>query len=320
MLIDGKWVDEGAQVKTVDGRFVRTTSSFRNWVTGDGSPGPSGEGGFVAEPGRYHLYVALSCPWAARALMGRCLKGLEDVIGLSIVAPSMGPEGWHFTGESEAMRDSVNGATHLHEVYTKADPHLTGRVTVPVLWDKRRQTIVNNESSEILRMMSLGFGGLASETYDLYPLGLRDAIDAFGMRIYESLNNGVHRAGFAATQASHEDACRDVFATLDSLETELEAGPFVFGAKPTEADIRLFATLIRFDLAYHGLFKCNLRRIADYPNLNAFLAAMLAVPGIRDTVDAGHIKRGYYGMARLNPGGIVPLGPDLADIALGGLL
>ena len=308
MLVNGKWTEDWQPVQATDakGGFVRQTSGFRNWITPDGAAGPTGEAGFKAEPGRYHLYVALICPWASRTLIGRKLKGLEEVVSLSVTEPELGDQGWRF-----ATPDPVNGATWMHEIYTKADPHISGRATVPVLWDKKTGTIVNNESAEILRMLNSGFGALASGP-DLYPEPLRPAIDALNERIYPRLNNGVYRAGFATTQIAYEEAFRDVFAQLDELEAQLaQGGPFLMGAALTEADIRLFVTLIRFDAAYYGLFKTNLRRIADYPALSAYLARVIALPGLRETVSIDHIKRGYYSIKKLNPTGIVPQGPDL---------
>jgi putative glutathione S-transferase len=300
------------QAKDEKGGFVRQTSSFRNWVTPDGSAGPTGEGGFKAEPGRYHLYVALICPWASRTLIGRKLKKLEDVISLSVVEPALTEQGWRFGDYPGSDRDTVNGATYMHELYTRADPTISGRATVPVLWDKQRNTIVNNESADILRMMNSGFGDLADSTYDLYPADLAEEIDALNARIYPRFNNGVYRAGFATTQVAYEEAFHEVFAMLDELEGRLADGrSFLSGDKFTEADIRLFVTLVRFDVAYHGLFKCNLRRIADYTNLSRYLDRILAIPGIRETVNIDHIKTGYYSVKALNPTGIVPLGPEL---------
>ncbi len=311
MLVDGKWTEDWQPVQATDaqGGFVRQMSSFRSWITPDGRPGPSGQGGYKAEAGRYHLYVALICPWASRTLIARKLKGLEQVVSLSLVEPEIGDQGWRF-----ASPDPVNGAEYMHQIYSRADPHVTGRVTVPVLWDKRTGTMVNNESAEILRMFNSGFGNLASGP-DLYPDALRPRIDALNARIYPRLNNGVYRAGFATTQVAYEEAFRDVFAELDTLETELSAaGPFLTGATFTEADIRLFVTLVRFDAAYYGLFKTNLRRIADYPALSAYMARVLALPGVRETVSIDHIKRGYYSIRKLNPLGIVPVGPDLPGL------
>ncbi|MBB4196904.1 glutathione-dependent reductase [Rhodoblastus sphagnicola] len=315
MLVDGKWSENWrpAQATDAKGGFLRQTSAFRAWVTPDGAPGPTGEGGFRAEAGRYHLYAALVCPWASRALIARKLKGLEAAVSLSIVEPALTDQGWRFGDYPGATDDPVNGAIWLHEIYTKADPHFTGRATVPVLWDKQRQTIVNNESADILRMFNSGFGALADDALDLYPEDLREKIDALNDDIYPRLNNGVYRAGFATTQEAYQEAFQQVFATLDALELRLE-GPFLFGARLVETDIRLFVTLIRFDAAYHGLFKCNRRRLADYPRLSGWLNRVLDVPGVRKTVSIDHIKRGYYSIKALNPNGIVPLGPDLSAL------
>jgi len=316
MLVNGEWSANWHPVQASDakGGFVRQTSSFRNWITPDGAAGPTGGAGFAAEPGRYHLYAALICPWANRALIARKLKRLDKLVTVSIVEPVLSDQGWRFGDYPGADRDALNGATYLHEIYTRADPRFTGRATVPVLWDKARKTIVNNESADILRMFNSGFGELADSSIDLYPPDLRADIDALNDRVYPRLNNGVYRAGFATTQLAYEEAFTDVFAMLDELESRLETGPFLFGARPTEADIRVFVTLVRFDAAYYGLFKCNLRRIADYPNLSAYLSRMLAIPAIRDTVNIDHIKRGYYSIRALNPNGIVPLGPDLPGL------
>ena len=317
MLIDGKWTENWQPVQASDakGGFVRQVSGFRNWVTPDGSAGPTGEGGFAAGAGRYHLYVALICPWASRTLMARKLKGLEQVISVSVVNPSLGDQGWAFGGYPGTEADEINGASFMHEIYTKADPHYTGRATVPVLWDKHLGTIVNNESADIVRMLNAGFGDLASGP-DLYPQALRADIDALNAEIYPKLNNGVYRAGFAVTQLAYEEAFDDVFNMLDGLEARLAGGgPFLFGNALTEADIRLFVTLVRFDAAYYGLFKCNLRRIADYPALSAYQAMMLAVPGVAETVNIEHVKAGYYSIKALNPNGIVPKGPDLPGLA-----
>jgi glutathionyl-hydroquinone reductase len=313
MLVDGKWSEGWKPVQATDakGGFVRQVSSFRSFVTPDGRPGPTGEGGFRAEPDRYHLYAAFGCPWATRVLIARKLKRLEDVVSVAIVEPALTEEGWRFGDYPGADRDAVNGATYLHEIYTRADPHFTGRATVPALWDKQRQTIVNNESADLLRMFNAGFGALADASIDLCPEELRNAIDALNAEVYDSLNNGVYRAGFATTQIAYDEAFTGVFATLDSLERKLGAGPFLFGERLTEADIRVFVTLARFDAAYHGQFKCNLRRIADYANLTAYLARLITLPAFRDTFNLDHIKRGYYSIKALNPTRIVPLGPEL---------
>lgn len=311
MLVNGKWTANWQPVQGVDakGGFVRQTSSFRNWVTPDGSAGPTGEAGFKAEAGRYHLYVALICPWASRTIIGGSLKGLGDVISLSVVEPELTDEGWRF-----ATPDPINGATYMHEIYTRADPTISGRATVPVLWDKKQNTIVNNESADILRMLNSGFGELASGEYDLYPQELRAEIDALNDYIYPRFNNGVYRAGFATTQLAYDEAFADVFAALDTLESRLDGQRFLLGEKLTETDIRAFVTLVRFDAAYHGLFKLNLRRIADYKNLQAYMLRVLDLPGIRETVNIDHIKRGYYSIKSLNPGGIVPRGPNIPGL------
>ncbi|EGD58064.1 glutathione S-transferase [Novosphingobium nitrogenifigens DSM 19370] len=314
MLVNGKWTQDWQPVQATDakGGFVRQVSGFRHWVTPDGSAGPTGEAGFKAEKGRYHLYVALICPWASRTLIARQLKGLADAVSVSVVEPALTDEGWRFGDYPGADRDELNGVTYMHELYTRADPHYTGRATVPVLWDRERQTIVNNESADILRMFDSGFGDLADPSFDLYPAALREDIDALNARIYPMLNNGVYRAGFATTQEAYEEAYADVFAMLDELETRLASGgPFLFADALTETDIRLFVTLVRFDAAYHGIFKCNRQRLLDYPALSAYLERVIALPGVRATVNVDHIKRGYYSIKTLNPNGIVPVGPDL---------
>lgn len=319
MLVDGKWTADWQPVQATDakGGFVRQVSGFRSFVTPDGAPGPTGEGGFPAEAGRYHLYVALICPWASRTLIARKLKGLEDAISVGVVEPALTEEGWRFGDYPGADRDTLNGATFLHELYSRADAHYTGRATVPVLWDKVRGTIVNNESADILRMFNSGFGPLASSDLDLYPADLRERIDELNARIYPRLNNGVYRAGFATTQGAYEEAFADVFGMLDELEVRLAAGgPYLFADRFTEADIRLFVTLVRFDAAYHGLFKCNQRMLKDYPALSDYLRRVLDLPGVRETVNIDHIKRGYYSIRALNPTGIVPVGPDLSALGL----
>jgi putative glutathione S-transferase len=315
MLVDGKWMANWHPVQTTDakGGFVRQVSSFRNWGTPDGAAGPTGRGGFKAERGRYHLYAALMCPWASRTLIARKLKRLDDVVSVTVVEPQITEQGWRFGDYPGAGRDTLNGATYLHELYSRADPHFTGRATVPVLWDIKTGAIVNNESADILRMFNSGFGALGDESVDLYPEELRADIDAWNERIYPALNNGVYRAGFATTQAAYEEAYHGVFAMLDELEQHLGSRKFLVGERLTEADIRLFVTLVRFDVAYHGLFKCNRKRIADYPALSAYLRCMLSMREIRETVNIDHIKQGYYSIRALNPNGVVPLGPLLAD-------
>ncbi len=314
MLVDGQWSANWQPIQAKDdkGAFIRQVSSFRHWVTPDGSAGPSGEGGFSAEVGRYHLYVALICPWASRTLIARALKGLESAIDVTVVEPALTEQGWRFGDYPGAARDTLNGATYIHEIYTKAAPSFTGRATVPVLWDKARKTIVNNESADIVRMLNNGFGGLADGSVDLYPEPLRPEIDALNDQIYPALNNGVYKAGFASTQEAYDEAFSGVFAMLDDLESRLANKPYLCGERLTETDIRAFVTLARFDLAYHGIFKCNLRRIADYPNLTAYLDRLLAIPAFRASVNPDHIKRGYYSIKSLNPTGIVPQGPDIA--------
>jgi putative glutathione S-transferase len=298
------------QASDAKGGFVRQTSSFRNWVTPDGSPGPTGEGGFAAEVGRYHLYVALGCPWASRTLIGRRLKRLEGAISISVVEPAMTAQGWRFGDYPGADRDALNGATYMHEIYTLVDPRFTGRATVPVLWDKERKTIVNNESADILRMLNSGFGDLADDAIDLYPALLAAEIDALNERIYPALNNGVYRAGFATTQDAYETACRAVFETLDWLETLLAGRRFLAGDRLTEADWRLFPTLARFDGVYYGHFKCNLRHVYEYPAIAAYARALYAMPGVAETCDFSAYKLHYYGShPTINPTGIVPLGP-----------
>ncbi|ERH63885.1 glutathione S-transferase [Pantoea dispersa EGD-AAK13] len=310
MLVNGKWSAEWHPVQATDkqGGFVRQTSSFRHWISADGSSE------FAAEQDRYHLYVALICPWASRTLIARSLKGLEQIVSVSVVEPQLGAQGWRFGDYPGADRDPLNNAEYLHQLYTRADADFTGRATVPVLWDKKTQTIVNNESADILRMFNSGFGDLADNRLDLYPEDLRPEIDALNATIYPRLNNGVYRTGFATTQVSYQQAFNEVFEQLDELEQRLKDGrTFLLGERLTEADIRLFVTLIRFDVAYHGLFKCNLRRLRDYPLLDRYLKSVLAVSGVRQTVNIDHIKQGYYSIKALNPNGIVPAGPDMAD-------
>ncbi len=312
MLVNGQWTHawDPVQAKDDNGRFVRQASRFRHWVTPDGAPGPTGEGGFRAEPGRYHLYVALICPWASRTLMARTLKGLEAAVSVSVVEPFLGEQGWAFGTYPGAGPDPLNGAAYVHELYTAADPAHTGRATVPVLWDTARRTIVSNESADIVRMLNAAFEPWAKPDVDLYPQALRAEIDAANAAIYDSLNNGVYKAGFATTQAAYDEAVAGVFATLDGLEDGLGDGRrFLLGDRLTETDLRLFVTLVRFDPAYHGLFKCNIRRLADYPRLSAYADRIRALPGIEGTVSVDHIKAGYYSIRALNPSGIVPAGP-----------
>lgn len=317
MLVDGKWTEGFTPARDdKDGRFVRRASIFRNWVTPDGKAGPSGEGGFPAEAGRYHLYVSLNCPWASRTLIVRKIKKLEHAVGLNVVEPASTPQGWRFGDYPGSIRDELYGSEYLHQIYTRADPHYTGRVTVPVLWDKKRATIVNNESSEIIRMLNSAFGPIAESSVDLYPRSLAEEIDAINEPIYNRLNNGVYRAGFATKQEAYEEAFRDAFGMLDELEDRLSNRRYLVGERLTEADVRLFVTLIRFDAAYYGAFKCNLKRIADYPNIARYTRRILELPGVAETVSIDHIKRGYYSLGPVNPSGIVPLGPDLSYLGL----
>ncbi|MGO4303990.1 glutathione S-transferase family protein [Cupriavidus sp. RAF12] len=310
LLVNGHWQDKWYDTASTGGRFVRKDAAFRNWVTADGAPGPSGTGGFRAEPGRYHLYVSLACPWAHRTLILRKLKGLEDMIGVSVVHWLMRAEGWTFADGPGVASDTVNGARVLHQVYTAAAPDYTGRVTVPVLWDKQRQTIVNNESSEIIRMFNSAFDGVGAAPGDYYPEALRVEIDAINPRIYDNVNNGVYKAGFATSQTAYEEAVAPLFDTLDWLENHLATRRFLVGNALTEADIRLFTTLIRFDAVYVGHFKCNIRRIADYPNLSGYVRDIYQWPGVAPTVNLEHVKRHYYeSHLTLNPAGIVPVGP-----------
>jgi putative glutathione S-transferase len=312
LLVDGKWQDKWYDTRETGGKFERSAAKFRNWVTADGSPGASGEGGFKAEPGRYHLYVSLACPWAHRTLIFRKLKKLEDIISVSVVHHFMGADGWTFVRDEWATGDTLYGLDYLHQIYTKADPAYSGRVTVPVLWDKQRETIASNESSEIIRMLNSAFDAWGDKRLDFYPEHLRREIDAVNERVYANVNNGVYRAGFATTQAAYEEAFGDLFATLDWLEERLSGQRYLVGDRITEADWRLFTTLARFDPVYVGHFKCNLRRIADYPNLSNYLRDLFQVPGVAETVNLFHIKHHYYGShATINPTRIVPVGPEI---------
>jgi putative glutathione S-transferase len=298
LLVDGVWRDEQHGERAPTGRFLRPTTHFRNWVTEDGSPGPSGTGGFEAARGRYHLYVALACPWAHRTVIMRMLKRLEDTVSLSVVEPLYGPHGWRFGDSPGTIADSVNGASELAEIYLRADPRYSGRVSVPVLWDKERATIVNNESSEIIRMFNGAFGRFTNERTDYYPAQLREEIDRVNAFVYEDINNGVYRAGFATSQEAYEEAFRALFAALDDIEQRLARQRYLV------------------DAVYYGHFKCNLRRIFDYPNLSNYLRDLYQQPGIAGTVNMDHIKRHYYGSQRnVNPTGIVPLGPRLDFLA-----
>jgi putative glutathione S-transferase len=314
LLVDGVWQDEA--IRTKDGRFIRPNTSYHNFVTPDGSPGPAGKGGFAAEADRYHLDVSLACPWAHRTLIFRSLKRLENVISVSSAEPLYGKMGWEFGTAHGGTPDSVNGKSSLAEIYLLADPQYTGRVTVPVLWDKKQRTIVNNESSEIIRMLNSAFDAFTNVHTDYYPDALRAEVDRVNDVVYPNVNNGVYRAGFATSQDAYEEAARAIFKTFDQLEERLSRQRYLVGRRLTEADWRLFPTLIRFDTVYYSHFKCNLRRVADYPNLWNYLRDLYQEPGVAETVSIDHIKRHYYGSQRqVNPTGIVPIGPIIDFMA-----
>ncbi|MFD1341097.1 glutathione S-transferase family protein [Litorisediminicola beolgyonensis] len=312
-LVDGEWTDQWYDTKKTGGKFVRSETSFRNWITADGSAGPSGEGGFPAEAGRYHLYVSYACPWAHRTLIFRALKGLEDVIGVSVVHPDMLGDGWTFdTGFRGATGDDLYGLPFARDIYLKADPKISGRVTVPILWDKTRETIVSNESAEIIRMLNSAFDGLTGNHDDYWPEDLREAIEPVNARIYDTVNNGVYKSGFATSQEAYDDAVEPLFESLDWIEGILSDNRYLMGERITEADWRLFTTLIRFDKVYHGHFKCNRRRIVDYPNLWGYTRELYQWPGVAGTVHFDHIVRHYhYSHETINPHRIIPVGPDL---------
>ncbi|MDH3201052.1 MAG: glutathione S-transferase family protein [Myxococcales bacterium] len=308
-LVEGVWQDVWYDTKSTGGKFVRANAKFRNWITPDGKHAPSGKA-FKAEAGRYHLYVSYACPWAHRTLIFRKLKGLEDMISVSVVNPFMGSEGWTFHEGDGVIPDPVMNAEFLHQVYTKAEPKFSGRVTVPVLWDKKTETIVSNESSEIIRMFNSAFDHLGATVGDFYPKALRAEIDEVNDRVYHTVNNGVYKCGFATTQEAYEEAFGELFDTLDWLEERLSKQRYLVGDQITEADWRLFTTLLRFDPVYFGHFKTNLRRIVDYPSLWGFTRELYQVPGVKDTVNMHHIKHHYYGSHEsINPSRIVPLGP-----------
>jgi putative glutathione S-transferase len=310
LLVDGVWQQDG--VRTKDGHFIRPAPRFRNWITPDGSAGPSGEGGFKAAAGRYHLYVSLACPWAHRTVLFRKLKALENVISMSVVSPDMLKDGWTFNKDEGSSGDEVNGKSKLSEIYLLADPKYTGRVSVPVLWDKERKAIVNNESSEIIRMLNSAFDGLTNVRSDYYPQALRGQIDRVNDFVYSDINNGVYRCGFATTQEAYEQAFRNLFDALDEIEQTLSQQRYLVGSAMTEADWRLFPTLARFDAVYYAHFKCNWRHVYEYPNLSNYLCDLYQQPGVAETVSLDQIKRHYYGSQRqVNPTGIVPVGPQL---------
>ncbi len=315
-LIDGTWHDTWYDTARTGGKFIRDTARFRNWVTADGSPGPSGTGGFEAQSGRYHLYVSLACPWAHRTLIFRKLKGLEPHISVDVVHPLMQGDGWTFeTDFAGSTGDRVLGKSFLHQVYTQAEPSATGRVTVPLLWDKAQGTIVSNESAEIIRMFNSAFDALTGNRDDYYPEALRTEIDAVNERVYHTVNNGVYKAGFATSQPAYEEAVTALFDSLDWLEARLSTQRYLAGDRITEADWRLFTTLVRFDPVYVGHFKCNIRRIADYPALSGYLRDLYQWPGVAETTDIAQIKFHYYAShGTINPTGVVPVGPAL-DLA-----
>jgi len=312
MLVDGQWHDVWYDTEASKGRFVRSESQFRNWITRDGSAGPSGKAGFRAEPDRYHLYVSFACPWAHRALIFRKLKGLEEMISISAVNSYMGSEGWTFEPGPRVIPDPINHAQRVYEIYLAADPKYSGRATVPILWDKQQATIVSNESAEIIRMLNSAFDDVGALPGDFYPEPLRAEIDEINARVYDTVNNGVYKSGFATTQEAYEEACTALFESLDWLDERLATRRYLLGGDITEADWRLFTTLVRFDPVYFGHFKCNVRRIIDYPNLSGYLRDLYQQPGIADTVDVSFFKQHYYGSHKtINPYLIVPIGPEV---------
>lgn len=312
LLVDGKWHDKWYDTEKNDGRFIREESQFRNWVTPDGSAGPSGEKGFKAEPGRYHLYISNACPWANRTMIMRKLKGLEEMISISVVHPLMAENGWTFENDEGVIKDPVIDADYLYEIYTHVEPEYSGRVTVPVLYDLKQDKIVNNESSEIMRMLNSAFDEVGAKEGDYYPEELRKDIDAINDKVYGAVNNGVYKAGFATKQDVYEEEVTKLFAMLDELEGILEDKRYLTGDQVTEADIRLFTTLVRFDSVYYTHFKCNIRRITDYPNLWRYTREIYNMFGVSETINFRHIKEHYFSSHKnINPTGIVPVGPDL---------
>ncbi|MBZ1391743.1 glutathione S-transferase family protein [Psychrobacter pacificensis] len=312
LLVDGKWQDKWYDTEENGGRFEREDAGFRNWITADGSAGPTGVGGFKAEPDRYHLYVSLACPWAHRTLIYRKLKGLEQIIPISVVNPYMGDNGWTFAEGEGVIPDPLIHADYAYELYIKAKPNYTGRVTVPILWDKKTNTIVSNESSEIIRMFNSAFDDVGALAGDFSPASLLPEIDDINAFVYTTINNGVYKAGFSTTQEAYEEAVIELFAALDTLEARLADKRYLTGSTITEADWRLFTTLVRFDAVYVGHFKCNLRRIIDYPNLWGYLRDLYQVPGIAETVNMEHLKQHYYtSHANINPTRIIPIGPAI---------
>ncbi|MBF0288230.1 MAG: glutathione S-transferase family protein [SAR324 cluster bacterium] len=311
LLVEGVWHDQWYDTKSNKGKFVRQASRFRNWITIDGQPGPTGEGGFEAAANRYHLYVSYACPWAHRVLIFRALKKLEDVIPISVVSPDMLENGWEYASVGNGTADENYHFKYHHQLYTKADPEYTGRVTVPVLWDKQKETIVNNESSEIIRMLNSAFAAYTDDQTNYCPDHLLTEIDEINEFVYDSVNNGVYRCGFATTQEAYGQAFDQLFAALDDLESRLSQHRYLIGSLVTEADWRLFTTLIRFDVVYYGHFKTNLRQIADYPNLSNYVRDLYQYPRVAETVNFEHIKRHYYYSHQMvNPTRVVPKGPE----------
>ncbi len=312
LLVEGKWSTQWYDTKATEGKFVRKSSQFRNWVTVDGSAGITGEPGFKAEENRYHLYVSLACPWAHRTLIFRALKGLEDMISVSVVNAFMGEQGWSFDAGDAVVADTVNNVSHVHQLYTLAQNDYTGRVTVPILWDKQRATIVSNESADIIRMLNSAFDEVGAKQGDYYPENMRSDIDQINELVYQNINNGVYKAGFATTTEAYEEAVKALFSALDNVNERLTTKRYLMGDELTEADWRLFTTLVRFDAVYVGHFKCNIRRIADYSALSNYLRELYQMPGIAQTVDIENIKTHYYASHEMiNPTRIVPLGPEL---------
>lgn len=312
LLVNGQWHDQWYDTDSTDGQFERSESQFRHWITADGRAGPSGAAGFKAQAGRYHLYVSLACPWAHRTLIFRKLKGLESMISVSVVNPLMGEQGWTFAEGPGVVADPLLQAKYMHQLYTAADPNYSGRVTIPVLWDKQHNVMVNNESSEIIRMFNSAFDEIGAKPGDYYPEALRAEIDRINTHVYDSINNGVYQAGFATSQKAYELAVFPLFAALDELEQRLSKQRYLVGEQITEADWRLFTTLIRFDAVYHGHFKCNLKHIEDYPHLAGYMRELYQWPGVAETVNMAHIKEHYYrSHPTINPSGVVPAGPVL---------
>jgi putative glutathione S-transferase len=317
VMVDGEWHDQWLDTKSSGGRFIRTEAQFRNWITADGAPGPSGEGGFKAAAGRYHLYIGHACPWAHRAVIFRALKGLEDWIGLSVVHWYMAEHGWTFASGDGVIPDPLHNANYTYEIYRAADPSYSGRVTIPILWDKQKNTMVTNESSEIIRMFNSAFDELGATPGDYYPQDLREEIDAINARVYDTVNNGVYKCGFATSQSAYVEAVYPLFESLDWLEGLLTDRTYLLGDQLTEADWRLFTTLIRFDPVYVSHFKCNFRRIVDYPNLSRLTRTLYEYPGVAETVNMDHIKQHYFSSHEsINPSRVVPAGP--ADFIGGG--